>query len=57
MARKAKWATGAEAEIYTPQRKAESLLSNAVGRSEYRKARKEVWQMGLDPDSIPHAPP
>ena len=41
-------------ERYTPERKAEFLLSNAIGEADYRKARKEVRKLGLDPDSIPH---
>jgi len=44
-------------ERYTPQRKAEFLLSNAVDEADYRSARKAVRKMGLDPDSIPHARP
>jgi len=44
-------------EHYTAERKAEFLLSNAVDGSDYRKARKEVEKMGLDPDSIPHRRP
>jgi hypothetical protein len=45
------------AEIYTPERKAEFLLSNATNRADYRRARKEVRKLGLDPDSIPHCRP
>jgi len=41
-------------ERYTPARKAEFLLANAVDAADYRKARKEVRKLGLDPDSIPH---
>jgi AbrB family looped-hinge helix DNA binding protein len=41
-------------ERYSPERKAEFLLSNATSTSDYRKARKAVRQLGLDPDSIPH---
>ena len=41
-------------ERYSPERKAEFLLSNAVSESDYRKARKEVRKLGVDPDSIPH---
>jgi AbrB family looped-hinge helix DNA binding protein len=41
-------------ERYTPERKAEFLLSNAVDDADYRKARKAVRKLGLDPDSIPH---
>ena len=40
-----------------PERKAEFLLSNAIDDADYRKARKEVWKLGLDPDSIPHLRP
>ncbi len=44
-------------ERYTPERKAEFLLSNAVDEADYRKARKEVRKLGVDPDSIPHRRP
>ena len=44
-------------ERYTPERKAEFLLSNAIERADYRRARKEVLKLGLDPDSIPHHKP
>lgn len=44
-------------ERYTPERKAEFLLSNAVNEADYRKARKEVLKLGIDPDSIPHHKP
>ena len=44
-------------ERYTPERKAEFLLSNATTRADYRKARKAVRKLGIDPDSIPHRPP
>jgi AbrB family looped-hinge helix DNA binding protein len=44
-------------EKYSPERKAEFLLSNAVGDADYRKARKEVRKLGLDPDSFPHQRP
>lgn len=39
-------------ERYTPERKAEFLLSNAVDDSDYRRARKAVRKLGLDPDKI-----
>lgn len=45
------------AEIYTPQRKAEFLLSNAVDAGDYRAAVAEVKKMGLEPTSIPHHKP
>lgn len=44
-------------ERYTPERKAEFLLSNATGEADYHKARKAVRKLGLDPDSIPHRRP
>ena len=44
-------------ERYTPQRKAEFLLSNAVDDTDYRKARNHVRKLGLDPDAIPHRRP
>jgi AbrB family looped-hinge helix DNA binding protein len=44
-------------EIYSPERKAEFLLTTATTESDYRKVRKEVRKLGLDPDSIPHRRP
>lgn len=44
-------------EKYSPERKAEFLLSNAVSRADYQRARKEVRKLGVDPDSIPHRRP
>jgi AbrB family looped-hinge helix DNA binding protein len=44
-------------EIYTPERKAEFLLNNAVTQQEYDLAVKEVRKMGLDPEEIPHEKP
>lgn len=44
-------------ERYSPERKAEFLLSTATTDADYRKARKAVRQLGLDPDSIPHERP
>ncbi|VUZ84744.1 SpoVT / AbrB like domain protein [Candidatus Methylomirabilis lanthanidiphila] len=41
-------------EIYTAERRAEFLLSNAVDAEDYARAREEVRAMGLDPDAIPH---
>jgi hypothetical protein len=41
-------------EIYSPERKAELLLSTAVDEDDYARARKAVLDMGLDPDEIPH---
>jgi AbrB family looped-hinge helix DNA binding protein len=44
-------------ERYTPERKAEFLLSNAVDADDYREARKQVRKLGLDPDKVPHRRP
>jgi len=44
-------------EIYTPERKAEFFLNNAVTKADYRWALKEVRRMGLDPDKIGHDKP
>lgn len=44
-------------ETYTPERRAEFLLSNATDAKDYAKARKAVEKMGLDPDSIVHRKP
>jgi len=44
-------------EIYTPERKAEFLLSNAVNADDYRRAVAEVRKLGLDPKRIPHHKP
>ena len=41
-------------EIYTPERRAEFLLNNAVGGEDYRRARAEVKRLGLDADRIKH---
>ncbi len=44
-------------ETYTPERKAEFLLTNAVDAEDYRAAAEEVRAMGLDPERIPHRRP
>ena len=44
-------------EIYTPERKAQFLLMNAVDAADYAAAVTEVCEMGLDPDTIPHDKP
>ncbi len=44
-------------EIYTPARRAEFLLSNAVDAKDYARALKAVRKMGLDPETIPHRKP
>ena len=44
-------------EIYTPERKAEFLLNNAITPEDYSWAVKEVRKMGVDPETIPHEKP
>jgi AbrB family looped-hinge helix DNA binding protein len=44
-------------EIYTPERKAEFLLNNAVTKESYDEACDAVREMGLDPADIPFTDP
>ncbi|MDQ6907904.1 MAG: AbrB/MazE/SpoVT family DNA-binding domain-containing protein [Chloroflexota bacterium] len=44
-------------EQYTPERRAEFLLSNAVDAEAYASALDEVRAMGLDPGTIVHYKP
>lgn len=44
-------------EVWGPERKAAFLLENAVDRSDYDWARREVRRLGLDPDAISHGRP
>jgi len=44
-------------EIYTPERKAEFLLNNAVTSEDYAWAVREVRKMGLNPENISHEKP
>jgi AbrB family looped-hinge helix DNA binding protein len=44
-------------EIYTPERKAEFLLSNAVDAKDYSGAVAVVRRMGLDPTKVRHKKP
>jgi AbrB family looped-hinge helix DNA binding protein len=44
-------------ERYTPERKAEFLLNNAVTREDYAFALKEVKKLGIDPKTILHERP
>jgi len=44
-------------EKYTPERKAEFLLSTSTTKKDYARARREVKRLGLDPDSLPHRRP
>jgi len=44
-------------EMYSPERQAEFLLSNAVGPKDYAQAKEAVRKMGLDVRKIPHYKP
>lgn len=44
-------------ETYTSEQKAAFLLSGAVDAADYAAAVKEVREMGLDPEAIPHSKP
>lgn len=44
-------------ERYSPERKAELILSNATDAKDYAKAIKAVRAMGLDPETIRHSKP
>jgi AbrB family looped-hinge helix DNA binding protein len=44
-------------ESYTPERRAEFLLTNAVDEPDYARACDVVRSMGLNPDNIEHERP
>ncbi|MGH9320795.1 MAG: AbrB/MazE/SpoVT family DNA-binding domain-containing protein [Vicinamibacteria bacterium] len=44
-------------ETYSPERRAEFLLSTAVDAEDYAGAVEEVRKLGLDPKTIPHRKP
>lgn len=44
-------------EVYTPERQAEFLLSNAIDAEDYERAVQHVRAMGLDPKDILHTKP
>ena len=44
-------------ERYTPERKAEFLLNNAVTPEDYAWALKEIKKLGIDPKAIPREKP
>jgi AbrB family looped-hinge helix DNA binding protein len=46
-----------ERETYTPEQRAQFILSNAIDADDYARAREEVQKLGLDPDTIPHLKP
>lgn len=41
-------------EVYSPARRAQFLLNNAVDAKDYQAARAAVKAMGIDPDTIDH---
>jgi hypothetical protein len=49
--------TGPPAEKYSPEQKAQFLLSNAVDESDYNAALAEVRKLGIDPDNVVHSKP
>jgi len=44
-------------ELYSDERKAEFLLSNAVDAEDYQRAEEEVRKLGVDPSDFPHCRP
>jgi AbrB family looped-hinge helix DNA binding protein len=44
-------------EVYTPERKAEFLLNNAVDAADYERAVRAVRALGIDPATVAHTPP
>lgn len=44
-------------ERYTPRRKAELILANAVNKKDYARAVRDVRAMGLDPATLHHKKP
>lgn len=44
-------------EIYSPERKAQFLLTNTADAEDYRRACRLVRKMGLDPAAIDHDKP
>ncbi len=44
-------------ERYTPKRRAQFLLSNAVDGEDFVRAEEEVRGLGLDPATIAHYKP
>ncbi len=44
-------------DLYSDERKAEFLLSNAVDAEDYRRAVEEVRKLGIDPSDFSHCRP
>ncbi len=57
MADESKARDAVQVEVYSPERVAEFLLTNAVGVEDYARAVARVRAMGLDPERIPHVKP
>lgn len=47
-------AVAVEVEVYTPERRAELLLNNAMTREEWDAIAADVRSWGLDPQNIPY---
>jgi AbrB family looped-hinge helix DNA binding protein len=43
-----------ELEVYTPERRAEFMINNAVDAKEWDEAIADARAIGVDPDSISH---
>jgi AbrB family looped-hinge helix DNA binding protein len=39
-------------EVYTPERRAEFLLNNAVETADYQRARAQAKRLGVNPDRV-----
>jgi AbrB family looped-hinge helix DNA binding protein len=46
-----------DVEVYSPERKAQFLLSTAVDAADYAAACEEVRKLGLNPEDVPHHRP
>ena len=44
-------------ELYSPRRRAEFMLNNAVDAAEYKRALRAVRKLGINPGDIPHRKP
>ena len=50
-------AVALQVEIYSPERKAEFLLSNASDENDYKAALVEARKLGVNPDAVPDVKP
>ena len=44
-------------EVYSPRRRAEFLLNNAVDAADYKRALRATRNLGINPGDIPHRQP